>query len=226
MGSLFSKGTKSTSAQAANSSASSPKPAPPACINTTGTAGQSIDITSSSKLVFNFSTSECTVTITECAILNAKYVYGGFMLYPPGVTGITINGVKLNDAGFISIPVQSPFVIGLITDDTTVTFTTLSKDPDYASMLSFMFGTSDTSLDSIMKTYNSAQNKQINTPTPPGPTLTADETTAMTAVENALDISYMINVVVPVKAGFQNQKTEVEGYYQPNKLTGIDYHTF
>ena len=226
MGSLFSTVSKSVSVEAKNSSASSPKPAPPPCINTAGTAGQTIDITSSSKLVFNLSTTECTVTITECALLNAKYVYGGFMLYPPGVTGITINGMKLIDAGFMPIPIQSPFVIGLITDDTTVTFSSLSKDPDNASMLSFMIGTSDTSLDSIMKTYNSAQNKQINTPTPPGPTLTTDETAAMTAVQNALDISYMINVVVPVKAGFQNQKTEVEGYYQPNKLTGIDYHTF
>lgn len=226
MGSLFSKGTKSTSTQAANSSAAAPKPVPPVCVNTTGVDGQTIDLTKNTKLLFNTANTTCKITINECDILNAKYVYGGFMLYPPGVTGIIINGTKLNDAGFMRLSVESPFVVELITDDTTITFDTISKDPDLADMLSFMIGTSDVSLDSVIITYNSGQNKQVNTPSPPGPTLTAAETAAMATIQTSLDLAYTININTPVKAGFQNQKMEVEGYYQPNKLTGIDYHTF
>ena len=180
-----------------------------------------VDITNNSTVSYNSSTTECTITINVCQILNAKnFVYGVLMgVYPPGVTDLSIKGPKL--IGNITLPnnngmsayimsltlVKSPIVIGIVKSDTSIT-----------TLENYNFGifTTDVDLDTVFENITH-------------PELSSDHVTSLSStLENILKTSYSLKIPSPNISGFTNptKNNLLQGYYKSNLFGENEYFPF
>jgi len=185
-----------------------------------------VDITSNSKISYNSTNTQCTINISVCQILNAKYVYGLIMSLhplPAGITDLKFSGPTLlgksvllgSNTYYLSLSsTKTPIVIDLVKTSATdasghnLTFASISE-------VLFLIITTDTKLDSV---YSALAN----------PTSSSEQlSTTMATLSTTPKTIYNIKIPLPSISGFTNpNKNEIQGYYESNKLVEKEYHSY